>query len=151
MTKQMQWLDDGIKNIIDIFKYSLYHVSIDSKKDCVCKDFTTKQGKADCKMCLGTGQKIKIYEIEAASQESSSSFRSQGNDEKGLATIYYIDSKYHIDESDILVDKDQVVIAHRIERKKGTNRDYVYQKCIAINKKTDVKAFLKNFYEIIKG
>lgn len=149
--KNMQWLDDGIKQIIDTFEYGFYRIAVDKSKDCVCKDFVSKQGLPGCKLCLGTGNKIKIYEVKGASQESSSSFRSQGNDEKGLATIYYIKSDYHFNEEDILVDDKQAYIVHRIERKKGTQKDYVYQKCICITMKTDFNVFMKNFYEIVKG
>lgn len=147
--KPYQWLDDGIKNIINTFEYDMFVVAVDYARDCTCKNFTTKQGEADCKLCLGTGQKIKIRNIRGASQESSSSFRSQGVDEKSLANIYYIKAEYHINERDLLVDGDAVVIANRIERKKGTQREYVYQKCLCIPKKADVQVFLKNFYDIV--
>lgn len=148
--KKLQWLDDGIKKIIDTFQYEMYAVHVDESIDCACKNFTTKQGDPKHKLCLGTGQKIKIKKIQGASQESSSSFRNTDTSEAGTAMIYYIDSKYHIKENDIIVDNGDIFVAHRIERKKGTNRDYVYQKCICINKKTDVQVFLKNFNEIVK-
>lgn len=147
--KHLAWLDKGIKNIIHQFQYDIYRVAVDKTVHCVCRGFTTGQGDPACKKCLGTGSKIRIYQTKGASQESSSSFRSQGNDEKGLATIYYIDSDYHYNEEDIIVDGDKAYIVHRIERKKGTNKDYVYQKCLCITMKTDSKIFLKNFKEIV--
>jgi hypothetical protein len=148
--KQLEWLDKGIQKMIEKFSYDFYAVNIDQQIDCVCKDFTTKQGSASCKLCLGTGQKIKIRKIKGASQESSSSFRSQGNDEKSLATIYYVSAKYQLDEMDLIVDSDNIFIVHRMEKKKGTSRDYVFKRCSCINKKTDVQVFLKNFNEIVK-
>lgn len=148
---RMKWMDEGIRKVIRRFEYDAYRVAVDRERKCVCRDFATGQGDPACKKCLGTGFKIKIHEVKAASQESSSSFRSQGNDEKGLATIYYVDATYHFNEQDILVDGDDVYIVHRIERKKGTQKEYVYQLCICIRMKTDVEIFLKHFYEIVRG
>lgn len=148
--KKLSWLDKEIEKIIDLFGYDMYVIHVDQKIDCACKDFTTKQGDPKHKLCLGTGQKIKIRVINGASQESSSSFRSQGNDEKSLANIYYIKSKYQVNEGDMIIDEGDVRIIHRIEHKKGTQKEYVYQKCMCINKKTDVQVLLKNFNEIVK-
>lgn len=148
--KKLQWLDNGIKKIIETFQYDMYVVHVDPNIDCACKNFTTKQGDPNHKLCLGTGQKIKIKKIKGASQESSSSFRNTDTSEAGSAMVYYIDAKYHINQNDIIVDHDDVFVAHRVERKKSTEREFVYQKCICINKKTDVQVFLKNFNEIVK-
>lgn len=148
--KKLKWLDKGIRDIIETFQYDVYVVNIDKRIDCSCKNFTTKQGDPAHKLCLGTGQKVKIRAIKAASQETNASFRNDDASEKARGMIYYVDTKYQINDYDLIIDDNDVFIAHRVERHKGTNREHVYQRCLCVNKKTDVQAFLKNFNEIIK-
>ncbi|MGG2085288.1 hypothetical protein [Lysinibacillus pakistanensis] len=148
--KKLHWIDKEIKKIIELFEYDMNVVRVDSKIDCTCKDFTTKQGDPRHKLCLGTGQKIKIMKIMGVSQEIYSSFMNQGNSDMGLSNIYYFKSNNSLTEGDIIVDKGNISIVQGIERKKGTHGDYVYQKCLCINKRTDVQIFLKNFNEVVK-
>jgi len=148
--KKLQWIDKEIKKIIELFEYDMYVVRVDTKIDCTCKDFTTKQGDPRHKLCLGTGQQIKIMKIKGASHEGHTSLISQENNDIGLGNIYYFKSNNCLNEGDLIVDKGKISIVQGIERKKGTQRECVYQKCICINKRTDVQIFLKNFDEVVK-
>lgn len=147
--KKMKWIDRGIKEVINTFEYPVYRIHVDHSTDCVCKSYTTKQGEATCEKCLGTGQKIRIYDIMAASEESMLTFRSQAISEASVSTLFFIDYKYEVFEKDIIVDEDKAFLVHRIENKKGTGKDFVYRYCIAVSLKNDPVIFMRNFKKIV--
>lgn len=147
----MKWIDKGILSIIKKFEYDMFVVNVNQDILCVCRDFTTKQGDPNCKLCLGTGKKIKIRKARAASMDSSASFKNYGMDEKSLATIFYMDPKYIINDGDLIVDGDTPMIANRVEKKRGTNKERIYNQCFCITMKTSPTVFIKNFKEIING
>lgn len=144
-------LNEGIRAIIDQFSYEFYVVQQDFHISCSCVDFTTKQPDPACPKCLGTGHKVKIKKIKGASEDQKGSFRNIGIDERTTAVTYFITSKYPIYEKNIIVDEDDVLIVHRLEKKKSTNKEVVYYKVYAHYKKSNVKEFLENFYKVIRG
>ena len=48
--------------------------------------------------------------------------------------IYYVDAKYRINQNDFIVDENDVYILHRVERKKGTNKEQVIEKIKLVDK-----------------
>ena len=147
----MKAFNNGIKKVIHKFEYPFYIVQQDFNIDCVCKDYTTKQGNPTCKKCLGLGHKIKIKQIRGASQDRRGTFKNTGLMENSLSTVYYIDSKYTVFEDNIIVDDNEVFVIYRLERKKSSNKEEIYRKILAHYLKGNPKLFLKNFKELIKG
>lgn len=147
----MKHFNDNIKRIIEKFAYDFYIVQQDFNIMCTCIEFSTKQPNPACPKCLGTGRKIKIKKIRGASEDDKGSFRNMSLNESSFMRSYYIDAKYPIYEQNIIVDNDEVLIAHRIEEKKTANREIVYRKAFMNKKKSHTKEFLRNFYRVVKG
>lgn len=146
----MQWFDDGIRDMLEHFAYDFYVVQPDTSVTCVCTDFATKQGDPECKKCLGQGYKIYIRKIRGALEDRSSTFQNINVRETSSSHIYYIDRNYPVDEKDVIVDGEDVVVIHRVDRKRSTGKDTVYFKCYGVPKKNQRTLFLKNFQQILK-
>lgn len=147
----MKVFNESIKSIIEKFSYDFHIVQQDTSKPCACVDFTTKQPDPGCKKCLGMGYKVVIRKIRGSSQDSQGSFRNAGIEERVLATSYFIDAKYPVFQENIIVDNGKPLIVHRIEEKRTANREPVYRKVYAVNKKGNPTIFMKHFSEVIKG
>lgn len=144
----MENFNKSIKRIIKKFEYDFFLIQQDFEVKCSCHDFSTKQGVPSCEKCLGTGYKIKIRKIRGASEDRKITYRNLGLEERSVGYTYFIDEKYPIYEDNIIVDKDLVLVAYRVERSK-TNEP-VYSKCLAVQKKSDSKMLLRMFKKIVK-
>ncbi|MED1125327.1 hypothetical protein [Bacillus atrophaeus] len=145
----MREFNENIKKILQKFSYDLFIVQQDFDVKCTCLDYTSKQPDPFCPKCLSTGSKIKIKKIQGASSDTKGTFRNLGVNESSLTVIYYIDAKYPVYERNVIVDEDEVYVIHRLERKRTANKETVYQKVYATYKKSNVKAFLKNFDRVV--
>ena len=145
----MQWIDEGIDSILEKFSYEFYTVAPDENTVCPCVNYTTKQGDPSCKICLGVGYKITIRKVEGAREGARSTFQNMSARESSVSYVYYIKSKFQIKEKDIIVDEDIVAEIHRMDNRLSADRRNVFNKCLAVSKKSNVQLFLKNFKEII--
>lgn len=147
----MKKLNDGIKEIIEMFSYPFYIVQQDKSFKCTCTNPTTGQADGTCPLCLGTGYKIQIRKIKGVSFDSKASFRDQGLDEQTLSCTYYVDAKYPIFKDNLIIDNNNVRYVYRTEYKYSSNKEMVYIKASVHEKKTNPKKILENFYRLIGG
>lgn len=138
----------GIMEIIRMHSYYCYIINRVRSIRCTCVAHETKQADVNCPLCLGTGNKIKIYKIFCAAQDTKlpTTFRS---DDFIVARDYYVPKKYRVNDEDIIIDNDKVYIVYEIQQKISLEGTIPYNKVSAGKKKFDSKIFLKNFYNII--
>lgn len=138
----------GIMEIIRMHSYYCYIINRVRSIRCTCVAHETKQADVNCPLCLGTGNKIKIYKIFCAAQDTKlpTTFRS---DDFIVARDYYVLKKYRVNDEDIIIDNDKVYIVYEIQQKISLEGTIPYNKVSAGKKKFDSKIFLKNFYNII--
>lgn len=145
----MEWLDQGIQNIIDLFAYPFYVVQQNFNITCPCLHYS-QQADPGCMKCLGTGHKIYIREAVGYSEDIKQAARQSHTSEPIMSTEYYVRSEYPIVRKNILVEPDESFIVHEIDHLKSADRRYVYQLCFTYSKKTDSGLFLKNFNEVLR-
>ena len=93
----------GIMEIIRMHSYYCYIINRVRSIRCTCVAHETKQADVNCPLCLGTGNKIKIYKIFCAAQDTKlpTTFRS---DDFIVARDYYVPKKYRVNDEDIIID-----------------------------------------------
>ena len=138
----------GIMQIIKMHSYYCYLINRVRSIICPCVVHETKQADVNCPLCLGTGNKIKIYKIFCAAQDTKlpTTFRS---DNFIVARDYYMPSKYRVNDDDLIIDNNEVYIIYEVQEKISLEGTIPYNKISAGEKKFDSKIFLKNFYNII--
>lgn len=141
--------NNGILDMISTHSYNVYVINRDENIICTCVESSTKQGNANCKKCLGTGHKIKINKIKCAAQDTRvpPTFRA---DTFIIARNYFIESKYKINEEDLIVDNGDIYIIFEIQKLFSIKGTLPYKKVNSTKKKYDNNVFIKNFNEIIK-
>ena len=147
----MQPFGNNVLKVIDKLAYDMFIVQQDPNVGCACVDFSTKQAKADCPKCLGTGKKIKIKKIKAAKQNNKISLRGTGLGIGELAStsVFYMKADAEILVDNIIVDGDEVDVIQRVEAKRSDKHQPVYYRCEANPKKANIKLFLDLFNKII--
>lgn len=145
----MDSFNDNILKIIEKFSYKFFVVIADHKVKCTCLSGGSAQADPACKRCLGTGYKIKIKEVEGASQGSGAPKTIRGSGGFLIARNYYMKSGTNLSLDDIIVDGDDVWFIYQSEDKTSFHGEKVYKKYTAISKKTDVPIFLENFNKIV--
>lgn len=147
----MNAFNKNVLRIIDLFSYSFFLIRQNKSIRCTCQKEGTGQAEPTCPRCLGTGYKVKILEIVGASQESTmpATVREQGG--FVIGKNYYISSEYPIEKDNIIIDNGEAYFVYQMNDKTGFHGSKVYQKCLAMQKKTDVSALLDTFNRIVKG
>lgn len=147
----MEWLGRGIQDIIHKFKYSFYVIQQDFNIKCPCVHHSD-QPDPGCMLCLGTGFKIYIREMQGYSEDMMQSIRQSFSSEPVMSRDYYICSHYLIRRKNIIVEMDEkeAYNVHEMERLTSVEKDKIYQLCYTYPKKTDNGLFIKNFEKIIR-
>lgn len=138
----------GIMKIIKMNSYYCYLINRVEDIKCPCINHETKQPNADCKICLGTGNKIIITKMFCASQETKlpTTFRS---DNFIVVRNFFIPKQYEVKNNDLIIDKTGVFSIFEFQRMFSFEGTIPYTKATAGKKKFDSKIFRKNFEEII--
>jgi len=143
--------DKNILKTIDLFSYKFFAVMTNPDIKCVCVRDGTSQPDPTCKKCLGLGFKIKIKEIEGASQESNIPATMRPGGKFLITKNYYIKEKIPLRADDLIVDDGEVYFVYEKLKMISFEGKFVYGKFSCIKKKLDTLMFLKNFNEIIGG
>lgn len=143
-------LNNKILDMIDKHSYYMYYIKRDLKSRCTCIKHETKQANPDCPKCLGTGYKITIRKIKAASQDTRlpPTFRS---DNFIVARNFFVNSDTECQEDDVIVDKNTPYMVLEIQELISLEGTIPYRKISGVKKKFDATTFMKNFNNIIRA
>lgn len=142
-----------IRDTIEKCSYPIYIVHPIEDIKCTCVNHSTKQADPLCKMCLGTGSKIKIRKIKAAANDIESNTAGKGirgSSAIAVGKTYFIDSKYPIGDSDMIIDNDEVLYVFRVYTMKGLEGVVTHNEVNALPMRNDHKVTLKNFRDLMK-
>ena len=130
----------GIMEIIRMHSYYCYIINRVRSIRCTCVAHETKQADVNCPLCLGTGNKIKIYKIFCAAQDTKlpTTFRS---DDFIVARDYYVPKKYRVNDEDIIIDNDKVYIVYEIQQKISLKVLYLTTKYLLVKRNLIQKYF----------
>lgn len=145
----MNSFDKNILNIIEKFSYKFFVVIRDLNVKCTCLSHGSTQADPACKRCLGTGYKIKIKEIEGASQESNVPETIRPSGGFIIARNYYIKEGTRLKLDDLIIDGDEAWTIYQANNNTSFKGNDVYRKYATIPKKSDTTIFLKNFNEMV--
>jgi len=148
-----KYWNQRIREIIEKCAYEFYIVHPIAEVKCICVTHSTKQPDPKCKMCLGTGNKIRIRKIRGAANDVE--VNTAGKGVKGSAAIavgktYFIDSKYPIYDNDIIIDENEVLYVFRVYTMKGMEGVVTHNQVTAYPVRNDFKVTLRNFRELMK-
>lgn len=141
-----------IKEMIELCSYDMYLITKFNDIKCTCLDITTKEGSPNCPMCLGIGYKIKIKKIRGASNEKLENIAGRGvkgPEKTAVGKTYFFNSKYKINQNDIIVDNNEAYYVFRSTKMRAFNGEHVHDELMAIPKRQDHKMFITNFNRIL--
>lgn len=143
-----------IKETIEKMSYEVFVIHRINDVICPCVNSATKQAEPGCKMCLGTGNKVKIRKIKVAANDiegnASGSRSVRGSAATTVTKKYFVDVKYPVGDYDIIVDDDELMYVFRVYTMKGFNGEVTHNQIEAFPKRNDHDIILKNFNEIMK-
>lgn len=148
-----KYWNQRIRDTIEKCAYEFYVVHPLKEIKCPCVDLSTKQADPGCKMCLGMGCKIKIRKIKGAANDIESNAAGKGVRGSAALTVaktYFIDSKYPIGDTDMIIDDDEVLYVFRVYTMKGMEGIVTHNQVTAFPMRNDHKVTLDNFREIMK-
>lgn len=140
-----------ILKVIQSCSYKFFVVQQDFSVLCPCTEHATKQADYTCKNCLGTGHKIKIRAMKGASQDDLKGGATMGVRSSRLIKNYFMESKYKLEEGNLIIDDGIVYYVHRIQKRRGFDGKYIYQEIIAAKQTNFHNTILNNFYEILNN
>ena len=141
----MKYFDENIQALITMLEYDMWLVAPDKHIDCVCKNFTTKQGDPSCPKCLGTGYKIRVKKIKGVRQPTVTlSAQLPVKTETG---VFFFKVDYKIKDDDLIVWNNEIEQVVKTERHCSDAQKPVYYRCETIPKKSDNNIFLKTLYK----
>lgn len=150
---ESKYWNQRIRDTIEKCSYPIYIVHPIEEVQCTCVKHSTKQADPYCNMCLGTGYKIKIRKIKAAANDIESNTAGKGirgSSAIAVGKTYFIDSKYPIGDSDMIIDYDEVLYVFRVYTMKGLEGVVTHNEVHALPMRNDHKVTLKNFRELMK-
>lgn len=137
------------QEVIDSWDYNFWVVKQISQMNCKCIDPTSKTPDLNCKLCLGTGKKIKIYKVSGASRESKEFEALRAEFPTVTPKIFYIKSKLFIEKQDLIIDEEGLYNIYATQFYRGINGEYKFTKCVCPFQKMGASYILKNFKELL--
>lgn len=134
----------NIWDSIDRFKQTVWIVKQIKSIKCGCVNHETLEALNSCKRCLGTGNKIKIYQAECVLKEDSL------EDNLISKKAYFKYGTIQIDHGDYIVDLEDIYSVYTKQYIRGEHGEPTAIKCVCPHIKMDSKIILKNFKEIIE-
>lgn len=145
--------NEMIDYIIEEFSTDIYVIHLDKSFKCKCyspHNSSHMSANKDCKLCLGTGYKIKIKNARGAIQQTAIPTTSKEQSSFSMATSFYVHEKYGIKRDDIIIAESKVYIANDVKTLRTFSSKEKYLKINGVYKKYDTSSFYKNFLEIIR-
>lgn len=137
-----------IMNIIKLHSYDFYVINRKQNVKCTCVKHETSQADPKCPYCFGTGRAVTFRPIHGASQETKipPTFKS---DNFIMSRNYFIDSKYKLNEDDLIVDGDEVYSVFALQNMLSFEGSLPYLKYNCVKKRFDYTDMLNNFKQAL--
>lgn len=141
----------NIWSSIERFSYDVWVVKCLPNVYCSCVDHESRQAKNDCKKCLGTGKKIKIYKTKAVLREGTEqeSIYSNATITTTPKMCYFKYGSAIIEKDDYVIDKEDIYSVLTKQYLRGEDGEPNTIKCTCPALKMDSKIILKNFKEVL--
>jgi len=143
-----------IRAIIHKLEYPMYVVIRDKSMYCPCRD-ANDTPDPDCPKCLGTGNKIKIKKITGVMEPDEVSLRLEGQQQAAPSNYYYFDAekvpKETVLAGNIIVREDEADILQGAKKFRSDSNKVIYYYEEAVPIKSNIKLFLKNFYNLVRA
>ena len=130
--------------------YPFYVVHPDLNYRCSCNNSVTKQADPKCKKCLGTGQKIRIRQIEGLADDELKGGNMLGVEKSQVVKNYFIKRTFNLYEGDYIFDNEQIYYVFRVMNLKGLHGYHTHQEVICSRKNNDREVIYNNFKDILK-
>lgn len=137
------------QDVIDCWDYKFWVIKQISQSKCKCVDPTSKTAKLDCKLCLGIGKKIKIFQVQGASRETKEFESLRAEFPTVTPKIFYIKTKLFIEKQDLIIDEENVYNVYATQFHRGINGEYKFTRCVCPSQKLGTSALIKNFKELL--
>ena len=148
-----EYFHQKIKETLDLCAYEFYVVHPINDIQCTCVTQATQEANPSCKMCLGTGHKIRIKKIKGASNDYIDNVAGRGVRgamAESTNRTYFVDAKYPISDNDLIIDGKGVYYVFRINEMRGFQGKLSHREAKVLPKKNDSKTVYKNFEGIMK-
>lgn len=137
------------QEVIDNWDYTFYVIKQVPNMKCKCVDKTSKQADLNCPLCLGLGNKIKIYKVKGASRESKEFEALRAEFPTVTPKIFYIKTKLLIDKQDLIIDDETMYSVYATQFHRGLNGEFKFTRCVCPTVKFNKYAIIKNFKRIL--
>lgn len=150
MTNKPSFPDNSFaQEVIDSWNYDFWVVKKIPGTKCKCVDTTSNQPDLNCKLCLGTGSKIKIFKVTGASRETRDFESLRAEFPTVTPKVFYIKTKLFIEKQDLIIDDENVFTVYSTQFHRGLHGEYKFTRCICPMIKLDNGPVYKNFKELL--
>ena len=137
------------QEVIDNWDYDFWVVKQVPNMECKCVDKTSKHVDLNCPLCLGLGNKIKIFKAKGASRESREFEALRAEFPTVTPKIFYIKTKLFIDKQDLIIDNESIYSVYATQFHRGINGEFKFTRCVCPTVKFNRYAILKNFKKLL--
>ena len=145
----MAFNESFAQEVIDNWDYSFYVIKQVPNMQCKCVDKTSKQAQQSCPLCLGLGNKIKIYKVKGASRESKEFEALRAEFPTVTPKIFYIKTKLFIDKQDLIIDNETMYSVYATQFHRGLNEEFNFTRCVCPTVKFNKYEIMKNFKRLL--
>ena len=137
------------QEVIGNWDYDFWVVKQVPNMECKCVDKTSKHADLNCPLCLGLGNKIKIFKAKGASRESREFEALRAEFPTVTPKIFYIKTKLFIDKQDLIIDNESIYSVYATQFHRGINGEFKFTRCVCPTVKFNRYAILKNFKKLL--
>ena len=144
--------DNFIRKTVNMFVHPVWFIIRNNNYVCPCVNKATNVPKKGCKICFGTGNKLKLNRVMASNQNLQTTFRGDGLgfSEKDIVNVYYTKDKTDIKVNDIVVDHGLVDIVTDIYYERSDSIDIAYWRIETMHYKYQPEKFYEVFKDTLK-
>lgn len=137
------------QEVIDNWHYKFWVIKKVPGATCKCIDKASKQADLNCPLCLGLGNKIKIFRVEGASRESKEFEALRAELPTVTPKIFYIKTKLFIDKEDMIIDDECAYTVYITQFHRGLQGEFKFTRCVCPSIKFNRYNIINNFRKLL--